>query len=297
MRKLILVLTCFLFIIVVKEGQALNKAFLESTVLISYKTSANVISSGTGFLVFREVSESKDCIFLVTNKHVLPLEGSLQSINIRVNTMNQDESKVEKIDICVVGENGKYLPIIKFHPNEKYDITAIDITDYITQFAIKATWIPYSLFVTKEKLKTENISVGDEVFFLGYPDAIYDPRNVFPIVRIGIISTVPSEGYIFKDILRKKYNLPEKIDGFLMDANVFPGSSGSIVILKPQAATVGPKGGTIIGGLKKTPYLLGIISGSIPIYDTALDSKQRMGLGIVYSADAIKETIESFFHQ
>jgi len=89
--------------------------------------------------------------------------------------------------------------------------------------------------------------------------------------------------------------LPEKIDGFLIDAQVFPGSSGSLVILKPQVATVNSKGTAVFDRTKKIPYLLGIISGSLPIFDPILKSGQRMGLGIVYSADAIKDTIEHFY--
>lgn len=89
--------------------------------------------------------------------------------------------------------------------------------------------------------------------------------------------------------------LPDKIDGFLIDANVFPGSSGSIVILKPQAITIGPGGGSVVSSIKKTPYILGIVSMSIPIDDTALGSVQRMGLGVVFSAAEITNTIESFF--
>jgi hypothetical protein len=129
---------------------------------------------------------------------------------------------------------------------------------------------------------------------LQYPSAIFDARNVSPILRTGVIATVPSEGYAFNDALRKKFNLPDRIDGFLIDANVFPGSSGSVVILKQQSTTIGPKGDTIVSSAKKIPYILGIVSGSIPISDTALGTTQRMGLGIVYSAEAIRAVIELF---
>lgn len=138
------------------------------------------------------------------------------------------------------------------------------------------------LFGTKDKLKAENINIGDEIFLLGYPDAIYDSRNVFPILRQGVIATVPIEGYGFNERLQKEYKLPRFIDGFLIDANIFPGSSGSLVILKPQATTIGPQGQTVVSSAKKKPYLLGIVSMSIPITDINLNSVQRMGLGVVY---------------
>jgi len=276
--------------------QVLNPKFLNSTVLISFDVDDTSSSVATGFFVLREFEDGVPRVFLVTNNHVLPKEGKKKSVTIRVNTGNGDKVEVGQIEIPIVGEDGKYLPSVRLHPRRGFDVAAVHVTQEFMKHDIKAAQIPYSLFVTKDKLEAEKITIGDEIFLLGYPDAIYDPRNVWPILRVGVISSVPSEGYAFDERLRRKYHLPDQIDGFLIDANVFPGSSGSLVILKPQPFTTGPQGEALSSNAKKTPYLLGIISGSIPIEDKALSSRQRMGLGIVYSADTIKETIERFHH-
>lgn len=295
MKSIIILVIILLLFYGVAGGQAVNQAFLNSTVLVSFNIDDKGSSAGTGFFVVREIQHDEGHIFLVTNKHVLPKEGNEKSVNIRVNTRKEDKFQVQQIIIPIVGKDGKYLPTVILHPQQSFDIAVVHITEEVLKYGIEGTWIPYSLFVTKEKLKAENITAGDEIFLLGYPNAMYDPRNVSPILREGTISTVPTEGYYFNENLRKKFNLPEQIDGFLIDANVFPGSSGSLVILKQQPTTIGPQGQTVVSRAKKIPYLLGIISGSIPIYDQALDSVQRMGLGIVYSADTIKETIELFY--
>jgi len=275
----------------------LDNAFLNSSVLISFQMSSGRTLFGSGFLVFKQIDKDKGHVFLVTNKHLLPPEGPGKSIKIRVVRRIADNVQITEVNVPVVGENGKYLSSVRLHPKEDFDIAAINITKQIIEQGIEANWIPLSLFATKNKLDEENITIGDEIFLLGYPDAIYDPRNVSPILRQGIIATEPTQGYAFNEKLTKKYNLPDQIDGFLIDANVFPGSSGSLVILKPQPSTVGPHGGTMISSAKKTPYVLGIVSGSIPIIEiyqyreARLPSFQRMGLGIVYSAESIKETI------
>ncbi len=287
---LIVSLLCF-----AAKGQALNPAFLNSTVVISYKPDAFHISSGSGFLVFREIKDGQGQIFLVTNKHVLPKEGTKVSVTIRVLTRTGDKSEVKELGIPIVGDNGKYLSSVAEHLNKDVDVAAVNITEEVVRNNVQGTWLPYSLFVTKEKLKAESIGVGDEIFLLGYPSTIYDPRNISPILRTGIISTVPADGFAFNERFKNAYDLPDKIDGFLIDANVFPGSSGSLVILKPQSTTIGAQGETVVSANKKTPYVLGIVSKSIPIDDTALNSRQRMGLGVVYSADTIKETIEQFY--
>lgn len=271
----------------------MNKEFLNSTVYIFFKKTPTEYSGGTGFLVVREVNRDMGHIFLITNKHVLPKEDKAQSITVRVNTQSGDKFAVREIEIPIVGKDGKYLSSVLLHPKEKFDVTAVHITEEVIKHNIKGAWIPYSLFVTKEILLRENITVGDEIFLLGYPGAIYDQRNISPVLRQGIISTMPSEGYAFNKTLRQEFNLPNQIDGFLIDANVFPGSSGSLVIFKQQPVTIGPRGGALFSRTKITPYLLGIISGSIPIED--FGRHQRMGLGIVYSADSIKETIEQFY--
>ena len=194
----------------------------------------------------------------------------------------------------IVGSDGNYLPTVRLHPNEGFDIAAVNVTEPIVRQGIQAMWLPLDLLSTPERLKTENITVGDEIFLLGYPNAIFDARNVSPILRTGVIATVPSEGYAFNETLKKQHGLPDRIDGFLVDANVFPGSSGSVVILKQQATTIGPQGETVVSGAKKIPYVLGIVSGSIPMTDTALGTAQRMALGVVYSAEAIKAGIQLF---
>lgn len=67
-----------------------------------------------------------------------------------------------------------------------------------------------------------------------------------------------------------------------------------MVILKQQSTTIGLRGETVVSGAKRIPYVLGIVSGSIPIDDLAIGTTQRMGLGVVYSAEAIRAVIELF---
>lgn len=276
------------------EGQALNEAFLRSSVLVTFESAPGRESFGTGFFLFRPLNGDKGHVFLVTNKHVLPPEGAARSIKIRVTVGAGPAAAVRLVDIPVVGKDGKYLPIVRLHLNPGFDVAAVNVTEPIVKLGIQGTWLPLDLLSTPQRLADERITIGDEIFLLGYPNAIFDARNVSPILRTGVIATVPTEGYAFNDTLRKQFGLPDRIDGFLVDANVFPGSSGSVVILKQQATTIGADGGTVVSAAKKIPYVLGIVSGSIPINDAALGTVQRMGLGVVYSSEAIRAVIERF---
>jgi hypothetical protein len=272
-------------------AQALNEAFLRSAVLISFDPAPNTRSSGTGFFLFRPLSGDQGQVLLITNKHVLPPVGAEKAIQIRVTIGSGDKATVRLVDVPVVGKDGKYLPTVRLHPNPGFDVAAVNVTETIVKQNIQGSWLPLDLLSTPDRLKNEGITVGDEIFLLGYPNAIFDARNVSPILRTGVIATVPLEGYAFNDLLKKQFGLPDRIDGFLVDANVFPGSSGSVVILKQQPTTIGPGGGTVVSAAKKVPYVLGIVSASIPITDTALGTTQRMGLGVVYSAEAIRTVV------
>lgn len=272
----------------------MNEAFLRSTVLVSFEAAPGRASVGTGFFLFRPVNGDQGHVLLVTNRHVLPPLGAPRNIQLRVTVGTAGTSTVRSIEIPLVGTDGKYVDTVRLHPNPGFDVAAVNVTETIVQQGIQATWLPLDLLSTPERLKNENITVGDEIFLLGYPNAIFDARNVSPILRSGVIATVPSEGYAFNDALRKQFGLPDRIDGFLVDANVFPGSSGSVVILKQQPTTIGADGGTVVSASKKIPYVLGIVSGSIPINDSALGTTQRMGLGVVYSGEAIREVVQLF---
>jgi hypothetical protein len=143
------------------------------------------------------------------------------------------------------------------------------------------------MLASAQNLRTANIGIGSRVYILGYPAAIFDPRNASPVLREGLISTDPQEGFDFNQELRRMMAFPEHINGFLVDANVYPGSSGSLVVVVPE--------GNNAGG-RFQPYVVGIVAGSIPMYDSALRAYERIGLGIVYSADTIREVLDAFHH-
>jgi hypothetical protein len=59
-------------------------------------------------------------------------------------------------------------------------------------------------------------------------------------------------------------------------------------------ATLEFSGEPVISAAKKIPNVLGLLSASIPITDGALGTTQRIGLGVVYSAEATKAVVNSF---
>ena len=131
----------------------------------------------------------------------------------------------------------------------------------------------------------EELSVAENVYFVGYPDNRYDMVNNLPLVRTGMIASNPKYDY-------------NGSPTFIIDAQVFPGSSGSPVYIDLTYENM--KNGQIIVG-KRDIKLLGIVSATM-IRNNQLKSletntryltEEVLGLGIVYKATAIKEVIDS----
>ncbi len=296
-------------------SQVLDKVLLNSTVLISYNVTTPVpasgdssapkatkpgqpagVISGTGFLVFGEVGISRAKVYLVTNRHLLPPQGQAKDIQLRlVVRQNDGLANIEEISVPIVGRDGKYLPTVRLHRDPATDVAAVNIatTAFGARFqslieAIKTgRYLSVAMLLPTDKMGAEGIGVGSQIYILGYPAAIFDTRNVSPVLRVGVISTDPVGGFNFNQELRRTMGFPEHMNGFLVDANIYPGSSGSLVVRATENCGCERDGA-------QHPYILGIVGGSIPIFDASLRAYSRIGLGMVYSADTIREVLDSF---
>jgi hypothetical protein len=127
--------------------------------------------------------------------------------------------------------------------------------------------------------------------FIGYPNGIYDEHNLLPIVRRGITATPPAADYEGKRQV-------------LIDASVFPGSSGSpIFVWDPRGFASHETGGRIVG---RSLYLLGVLSAVFFQEDTGRIEQvtiptrqepvaifnQMIDIGVVLKASLIMETVE-----
>ncbi|MGH7828278.1 MAG: trypsin-like peptidase domain-containing protein [Candidatus Binatia bacterium] len=294
-----------LFILCTKAtASPIAKTWLRATAKIENEEG----KTGTGFFVFREVKKNSGKIFLVTNKHVVNEDRqkrlAAQRLKIFVN-LNGNSGTVEAADfeIPLIDDKGK--PLWREHEDIHVDVLAVDIAHFVNRTPkLHKQLIRYTDFITPEIMEKQDVTIADEVLIVGYPAGLTHAKTNFPLVRQGLIATRIGERITLEvnDSTGKKTTV--EIPGFLVDATVIGGSSGSPIILKPVRGfkiTDGTNEATILP--EKNPYLLGIISatrrGVFPVGRTK-DGKDIVfpileGLGIVYDADTIKETIELFF--
>lgn len=124
-----------------------------------------------------------------------------------------------------------------------------------------------------DKEAMSKLSALEDIIFIGYPSGIRDERNGTPLIRRGITATPVWNDYDGKPT-------------FLIDAGVFPGSSGSPVFILNQGAYSTGSGITIGSRI----LFLGIVAGSYTRSEAS--GSAYLGLGTVVRSDRLKTFID-----
>lgn len=271
-----------------------SKQILFSTVLIVADTdNTETKSIGTGFLVGNKISEDSEQIFLITNKHVIAKADENAKVVGKFGkayfSFTKSENNLPKLGDILRIDVSNLTDLFLQHPNEDVDLAICNISEIYNQ--IKST-LNQDIFIRTIPVniipdKSIEFDAIEEVLFVGYPNGIYDQKNNLPIIRRGI--TASSCEVDFNGLKR-----------FIVDAHVYPGSSGSPVFIKEQNF----KNGNLTLGERY--YLVGVISkvfhrnekGAL-IQEVAPTSssedllfKQMIGLGVCEKSSQILELID-----
>ncbi len=263
-----------------------------TTVRIDTVTVSGASGSGTGFFFSHKFGEDKQALFVVTNKHVVMgmHEGCFSFLK-------------QKDGLPTLGDGFKLSmkqqdwPNMWFgHPDPTIDIAIcplIPLLEFVKQQhgtdlffrAVETSMIP-----TTQQLA--ELDAVEPVTFVGYPNGIWDSKNLLPVVRRGTTASPIEVDF-------------EGTPRFLIDASVFGGSSGSPVFILNQGSFAAKDGGLVVGsrfhfvGVIAAVFfrtqLNQIISVPIPTQVQPMAQQQEMiDLGIVFKAGTVVETIEAF---
>ena len=276
--------------------ETIAEQLLFATLRIVVPRSNGDASIGTGFIVSHRWAEDKKGSFLVTNKHVIQhtTQGRLAFTLVDASSKGSAPSLGSSTSIDLAQSAWQWTG----HPSSEIDIAALPLAPavrHLTQRGEAPFYksIPTSMTPNQEDL--DGLDAIEEILFVGYPSGIYDRTNNLPIMRQGITATPPTIDHEGKPI-------------FLIDASVFPGSSGSPVLLYSR----GPwptKSGSVKAGPRF--LFLGILGsaffreddGSFKLEEIptavrpVVKTTQMIDLGVVYKARTVVETIEHLLSQ
>lgn len=240
-----------------------EQIFFTTVRIVSRKDGGKGSSIGTGFLYQLELENNKSLILLVSNKHVLEKSNELTLV-FHEQLKTRKAPKLGK----TITYNVSYLKGIYYeHPDKSVDLACINVSAIATNTRDKA----FFKFLNKDIVLQPNearLHAGTTVLFVGYPENRFDIKNNLPILRSGTVASIPSI-----DFNGNKQ--------FIIDAQVFPGSSGSPVLadLGSRYSFIGIVSQTMIR--HKELQTVPTVSG--------LGVEQVLGIGIVIKVSELNK--------
>ncbi|AVX90129.1 serine protease [Pseudomonas koreensis] len=245
--------------------------------------------SGTGFFFTYKLGDV-DYLFVVTNKHVVlgMREGQFSFLKQKDNLPTLGDG----FNLRMGSQDWQNMWY--GHPDADIDIAvcpAAPLLDYVkkqhgTDLFIRS--VDTSMIPNEAQIS--ELDAIEPVTFIGYPNGIWDSKNLLPVARRGTTASPMEVDF-------------EGTPRFLIDASVFGGSSGSPVFILNQGSYSAKNGGLVLGsrlhfvGVIAAVYfrthLNQIIAVPIPTQTQPMAQQQEMiDLGVVFKARTVVETIE-----
>lgn len=276
------------------QGRFNAKIAAELILFTTVRIETDADSVGTGFIVRDERLEpGKDdhVPILVTNKHVL--KGSSKGTIL----LSAASATQTQYDPKIVDVSEDLWALWTGHPSDKIDVSILPLGpvlnrlyDADNELNIYYQTIPLSSAIpTDEHYK--DIGLIEDILFIGYPSGIHDRANNLPVARRGLSATPFTVDYEDEPV-------------FLIDASVFPGSSGSPVFLynvgnwRSSSASVAGDRVLFLGILSSVFYREedGTIKArEVPTrVEPYVETKQMIDLGVVYKSRTVRDTITHY---
>lgn len=275
-----------------------DKQLLYVTTLITSEWNGIGYSASGFFFKYNEPALADGHLgnyWLVTNRHVIYAESEpdkkhhlMDKLTFRIRGEEAATNKLVWKDVTL--SKAELQQKAKVHPNPNVDVAVIDICDKVEEELAKYDDLIVTIApITEDNLADKSkfpVEVSDDVTVIGYPRGYYDMANLYPIVKSGMIASMWGADF-------------RGLKGFAIDAKLFPGSSGSLVITKPRMEDLDDNG-HLVFKKDKVFYCLGIYSGEPLFKELSIDVNGKptviqytFDLGQVWYSYLIPEAIQT----
>lgn len=192
----------------------LSEKTIRSTVRIEFQTEDKEVHGGTGFLF--EFSTLPNATVIISNRHVA--EKAVTG-GFVFNRADENDNLLQGQKIPFLVENFSKCWI--FHPDPTVDLAMMPIGGLINHFLSQGKRPFYGKIISNtipDRKNWEKFHALEDVLVVGYPDMIMDSVNNLPLTIKGTTATHPNIDY-------------DGNEEFLVSAWIYPGSSGSPVLI------------------------------------------------------------------
>ncbi|WP_315775112.1 MULTISPECIES: serine protease [unclassified Bradyrhizobium] len=198
----------------------ISEQLLYTTIMLNTVDAHGNTGSGTASIIQLFTQQERGVHVLLTNKHVV---AGAVSVTLKLTRRRPDGSPdQEQTELLQLSDMQNWLP----HPDPAVDLIIYPFSNIAQRLESEGRPIfyvalPDNIIPTDEAVGS--LSPLEDVVVVGYPDGISDAAHNIPVLRKGITA---SPAFLDFDGKRE----------FLIDAAIFPGSSGSPVFLYNQGA-------------------------------------------------------------
>ncbi len=271
------------------EINSLTKKLLFNTIRVDTVLEDGSEGSGTAF-VFSHATGSGVHTFVVTNRHLV--EGVRSGGLVFTQKRHGQPALGERFQININDFSHAWF----LHPDPEIDLAIIPLRPLEQAARDQGVELYYHAIdshLAPDAAVLRALDAMEQVLFIGYPSGVWDQVNLMPIMRRGTTAT---------PMVLNFEGRPE----FLIDAAVYPGSSGSPVFiyqpdsLRPTHSSGGMK--FLFAGVVAAVFFREEANHLVPVPVPANNQPMVMGsemidLGLVIKAEAVITAINAYLRE